>query len=133
MEKSIYIIEDDVNILYGLQAKFGSEGFKTFGNKGTEKIEDIVRQIRLARPNYIVLDLILPSVDGFDLLKEIKSDDKLASAPVFIFSNLSDKDTKDKCETLGAEHYFVKADFNIDEIITKIKKIIENREKTKLK
>jgi DNA-binding response OmpR family regulator len=132
MHKKILLIEDDVNILYGLQAKFSSEGFEVFTSQGIETIEDLRRIIKDYKINYIILDIILPKFDGFTVLHEIKADHAITKLPVFIFSNLSDKDTKEKCERLGAENFFVKEDFVLDDFVEKIKKIINNREKNKL-
>lgn len=132
MNKKILIIEDDVNILYGLQAKFSSEGFMVFTSQGVDSIEEIKRKIKDFGIDYIILDIVLPKLDGFMVLHEIKADSKTGNLPVFIFSNLSDKDTKEKCDRLGAEHFFVKKNFILDDFVKKIEKIITNREKNKL-
>jgi len=132
MSKRIFIIEDDVNVLYGLQAKFSSDGFAVFTSGGTEKMEELIQKIKSMEADYIILDIILPKVDGFEVLAKIKSDDNLAKLPVFVFTSLSDNDTKKKCETLGAAHVFVKNELMLDAFVEKVKKIISNREKVKL-
>jgi len=131
MNKKILVIEDDSNILAGLQAKFRVEGMEVLVNNGTETIEEIIERINKEKPNYIILDLMLPKIDGFELLRDIKSGGHGAKIPIFIFTNLTDKDSKEKCDTLGANYYFIKSDFNFDEFLEKIKKIISNLEKTK--
>ena len=126
MSKKILIVEDDINISTGLQAKFRIEGMEVMVNNGTEKIKDIIDNINTNKPNYIILDLLLPEIDGFDLLSAIKANAHSAKTPVFVFTNLTDRDTREQCEKLGANYYFSKNDFNIDEFVTKINKIIEN-------
>lgn len=129
MSKKIFIVEDDITLLSSLQAKFSVEGFDVIVHNGAGDVNDVVKLLKVSIPNFVILDLILPRIDGFELLGLIKANDVLAKIPVFIFSNLSDNDSKDKCQRLGAEQYFVKSEFNIDQFIEKIKKIIANKEK----
>jgi len=129
MDKKIFIIEDDANLLYGLQAKFSILGFDVRVNSGNISIEEVVDSIKKYKPDFVILDLILPKVSGFDILKKFKEDDDLANLLVFVFSNLSDQDSKGKGLDLGAKHYFVKEEFSIDEFVEKVVKIIENKNK----
>ena len=126
MAKKIFIIEDDANVLYGLQAKFSLEGFQVRTNSGNMEIQDLLVEIKKFRPDFIVFDLILPALDGFELLKVIKADEEISFLPIFIFTNLSDQDSKNRSLDLGVKHYFIKSDFNIDEFISKVKKMIIN-------
>lgn len=132
MDKKIFIIEDNVNFLYGLRAKFSSEGFAVFTANGNESLIELKRKITDSGAGYIILDIVLPKFDGFEVLHTLKADDHTSKIPVFIFSNLDDKDTREKCERLGAEHFFKKHEMMLDEFVQKIIKIINNREKTKL-
>jgi DNA-binding response OmpR family regulator len=127
MGKKIFIVEDDVILLSSLQAKFSVEGFSVVVHNGNSEINDILKLLRASKPDLIILDLILPKVDGFELLGNIKATDVINTIPVFVFSNLSDDDSKEKCQKLGADQYFVKSDFNLDQFIEKIKKIIANK------
>ena len=127
MGKKIFIVEDDVALLSSLQAKFSVEGFNVVVHNGASDINEIMKLMIASMPNLIILDLILPKVDGFELLRVIKANDTISAIPVFVFSNLSDDDSKEKCQKLGAEQYFVKSDFNLDQFIDKIKKIIANK------
>jgi len=121
-EKTILIIEDDT-FLQGLTAnKLQAEGFEvnTVSN-GNDALTEISTQ------NYdaIILDLMLPDVSGFDILKQIRSRETNNQVPVLIFSNLSDdKDIKMGLE-LGATDYLVKANFTLDELAEKVKKIFQ--------
>jgi len=128
MAKKIFIIEDDANLLYSLQAKLRIEGFEIEIDEGVNK-QEIMKKMQKASPDYILLDLVLPQIDGFEIIKLIKTDESLKNIPIFIFSNLSDNDSKTRSMELGAEQFFIKSEFSVDEIVTKIKNIIANKNK----
>lgn len=128
MAKKIFIIEDDANLLYGLQAKLRVEGFDVVADEGIDEIE-VTKKLKSSSPDYIILDLILPHIDGFEMIKKIKADEVLKNIPVFVFSNLSDNDSRTRSMDLGAEQFFIKNDFSVDEFVEKIKKIIINKTK----
>lgn len=127
--KKIFIIEDDANLLYSLLAKFRVEGFDVITDEGINKTE-IMEKIKVFRPDYIILDIILPKINGFQMLAEIKADQTISKIPIFIFTNLSDSDSRRKGKELGADFYLIKTELNIDEFVAKFKKIIGNKEKT---
>ncbi|MBA3047853.1 response regulator [Patescibacteria group bacterium] len=129
MSKKIFIIEDDINLLSGLQAKLRVDGFLVETSSGNCGINELVNNIKLSKPDYIILDLILPCLDGFEILKSVKSGKDLQGVPVFIFTNLSDEDTRSRSKKLGADYYFIKDDFMIDDFVLKFKKIISNKER----
>jgi DNA-binding response OmpR family regulator len=131
MQKKIYIVEDDANVLYGLQAKFSLSGFQVEINNGNTEIENLIDDIKKFKPDLIILDLILPNIDGFDVLKAIRSDQDISNLLVFVFTSLSDRDTRNRSVALGVNYYFLKNDINIDDLVIKVKKIIENVEKLK--
>ncbi len=128
MAKKIIIIEDEANLLYGLQSKFRVEGFEVITDEGSDKNEAL-EKIKTLKPDYIILDIILPRLNGFDLLAEIKANPEISKIPVCIFTNLSDTDSRRRSERLGAEFYFIKTDFNLDEFVETFKKVIANKEK----
>jgi len=127
-DKKILIIEDDANLLYGLQAKLRVEGFETITDEGADKTE-VLGKIKTLKPDYIILDIILPKINGFNLLSEIKADPAISKIPVFIFTNLSDNDSRQKGADLGADFYLIKSELNLDEFVAKFKKIIANKRK----
>jgi len=126
MNKKAYIIEDDANILHGLKANLGHEGFVVEVDQGQEERNTILNKAKLFKPDLIILDLVLSKIDGFELLRAIKADDDFNKIKVFIFTNHSGEDTKKRCEDLGANYYFLKSEFNIDEFAGKVKKIVNN-------
>ena len=127
MNKKVFIIEDDINILHSLNAKFNSHGISTLTENGHSKLYEVIHRIILEKPDFIILDLILPELDGFEILGKIKSEGEISSIPIFIFSDMSEDDVKSKCEMLGSDYYFLKQDFNIDQFVVKIFKILKNK------
>ena len=125
----IAIIEDNANLSAGLQAKFSLLNFTCRTFNGNKTIAETLHELRQEKPDYFILDLMLPKIDGFELIKAIRQDEFLKNAKIFIFTNLSDQDSKDRSEKLGADYYFVKSDYVIDEFIEKIYRIIKNQSK----
>lgn len=122
MSKKILIIEDD-SFLQGLEAtKLKKEGYEVItastGEEGMKKItEDGVE--------LILLDLVLPQFDGFEILGKIRDTDNIKKLPVIVFSNLSeDKDIK-KAEKLGSTDFMVKSNFTLDELVERINTILK--------
>lgn len=128
-KEKIYIIENDANVLYGLQAKLSMEGFVVEISDGADEMEHVLNLIRISKPDYIVLNLILPKIDGVAFLKALKSEDGIKLPCIFAFTNLSEKDDQKWIGILGADSYFIKNEFAIDSFAEKLKKIIENRKK----
>ncbi|MFZ4648151.1 MAG: response regulator [Patescibacteria group bacterium] len=128
MDKKIFIIEDDASILYGMESHFSSEGFETETSVGDEEVEDLITRIKDFETEYLILDLILPKVDGFEIVKKIKEDEELADLPIFIFTDLSDEDSKSRSLKLGVDYYFIKDEFETYEFAEKVVKIINNKE-----
>ncbi|OGF25530.1 hypothetical protein A2331_01535 [Candidatus Falkowbacteria bacterium RIFOXYB2_FULL_34_18] len=129
MKDKIFIIEDDVTILASLKAKFSVLGFETRTSFGDGDINIIRHNIVKFKPDFIILDLVLPQVSGFDILKMIKNDEHIyghLSTPVFVFADFSSDNIRRHCVDLGADYFFVKTDFIIDDFVTKVKKIIDN-------
>lgn len=129
MKKKVFIIEDDVNILYGLQAKFGLAGMESQACGINDSSREIINDLHKFKPDLIILDMILPNADGFEILKAIRKEEDLKGTTAFIFTNLSDRDSKERSSQLGYNNYFSKSDLNVDQFIEKVLKIIANKSK----
>lgn len=120
--KKVLIIEDD-SFLQGLEAsKLKKDNYEIMaastGEEGMDKINE-------PGIDLILLDLILPKFDGFEILKKVRETEALKNVPVIVFSNLSeDKDIK-KAEELGATDFMVKSNFTLDELVDHINKILK--------
>lgn len=122
VKKTILIIEDD-NFLQGLEAKkLEKEGYHVLtASNGAETFKIMEGGVEL---DLILLDLLLPEVDGFTILKRIREDEKLGEIPVIIFSNMSEESDVEKATKLGISEFMVKSNFTLDELATKIRLLI---------
>ena len=127
--KRIFIIEDDANLLYGLESEFTAGELEVETSEGDEEPDELMSRLRDFAPDYIVLDLILPKIDGFEIIKRIKSDEELSDKQVFIFTDLSDEDSRQRSLQLGADYVFFKEEFDTFQFAEKVKKIVANQEK----
>ena len=128
--KKIFIIEDDANLLYGLESQFSADEFEVETATGDEEIEELMNSLRDFEPDHIILDLILPKIDGFEIIKKLKSDDELNDKQIFIFTDLSDEDSRQRSLQLGADYVFFKEEFDTFEFVEKVKRIIATSEKS---
>ena len=116
-------MEDDSFLLQMYSTKLAMEGFKVMGAVDGEKA---VRAAKKNLPDLIMLDLILPKKDGFEVLAELKGDPQTKTIPVVVLTNLGQKSDIDRCTRLGAVDYLIKAHFIPSEVIAKIKRILES-------
>lgn len=116
--QKILIVEDD-EFLRSLTAKrLEKEGYNlAIAVDGEEAV--VVAQNE--KPNLILLDLLLPKINGFEALEKIRSIDSLKSVPVVVFSNLGQKEDIEKAQGLGANDFLIKANFTLDDVVNKVK------------
>ena len=120
--KKVLIIEDD-SFLQGLEAsKLEKESYKVITASSGE---EAMKKIYEPDIDVILLDLILPDFDGFEILKKIKTTENLKKIPVVVFSNLSEESAIKKSQELGAIDFMVKSNFTLDELIKRIKTLIK--------
>jgi DNA-binding response OmpR family regulator len=117
----ILIIEDDRYISKMYQLKLSLEGYEVQvaenGKQGVDKIKEMM-------PNIILLDILMPELDGFEVLKIVKADELTKDIPVLIMSNLGQEDHIQKGMQLGAVGYIVKSQYTPSNVVGKIKEII---------
>lgn len=122
MAQKILIIEDDKFLRELIAQKIAKERYEVSeavdGEEGAKKIKE-------EKPDLVLLDLILPGIDGFGVLSRMKEDPTLSRIPVIILSNLGQKEDVEKGLKLGAVDYLIKAHFTLGEIIEKIKNILK--------
>jgi len=114
----IVLVEDDQFLSKILILRLVEEGFDVvLADNG----QDAAGVIKKENPNIVLLDLLLPKKNGFEVLEEIKLDAKINQIPVIILSNLGQQTDINKGLKLGAIDYLVKANFGIKDIVSKIK------------
>ncbi len=117
----ILIIEDDKFLRELITRKLTSENFDIVeavdGESGLKTLKE-------QKPDLVLLDLILPGIDGFEVLTKAKDDAMLALIPVIILSNLGQREDVERGLKLGAVDYLVKAHFTPNEIVEKVKQAL---------
>lgn len=121
MAKKILIIEDD-DFFRELVRK------KLLSNKDFEIIEAIdgekgIQAMKEKKPDMVLLDLLLPNVDGFEVLSKAKADSDISNIPIIILSNLGQQEDIEKALKLGANDYLIKSQFDINQIVDKIRNV----------
>lgn len=120
--KTVLVVEDDQFLRDLIVRKLDEEGLTTLqaidGEEG-------LRLVREKKPAIVLLDLILPGIDGFEVLARLKTDSSVVNIPVVILSNLGQKDDIDRGLKLGATDYLIKAHFTPGEIVQKVKDILQ--------
>lgn len=122
MPKKILFIEDEEALQKSLTKVLEIEGFNVISAyDGQSGIETVEKEM----PDLILLDLILPKIDGFEVLKRIKTTPATKEIPVIILTNLEQIQSVDKLIEYGPLNYLVKANYNLDEIVEKIKEVLK--------
>lgn len=121
--KKVLIIEDDAtlrNVLVefmkeeGIDASFASDG------------EDGLKKVKEIKPDLVLLDIILPKKDGYEVMKEIRGDVLTKNIPIILLTNLGGLNDIEKALAMGATTYLVKGDYQVKEIIEKIKEVLNS-------
>ena len=117
MAIKVLLIEDDIFLKKVIKRKLLKEGYKILealdGREGINKIKG-------EKPDLVLLDLVLPEMNGFEVLSQIKKDKTLAKIPVIILSNLGEEEDIKKGLEMGAVDYLIKAKFTPGEIMERI-------------
>ena len=120
--KKILIIEDDENLTYLLKEALKKESFAVLtAADGKEGLKIALEE----RPALILLDIILPQLDGLTMLQQLRANKKGVDIPVIILSNLSDAEEVSRAMESRAYDFLVKADWNINDVVEKVKKRVE--------
>ena len=127
---TILLIEDDPFLSSVLRMKLEKESFKVIrAADGDEALNFLTEQG--IKPDLILLDLILPKKNGFEVLETIRQDPLLEKLPVIIISNLGQPSDIERGKALGVIEYFVKARLSIEELVNKVKKEVKTTEQQK--
>ena len=122
VKNTVLVVEDERAMTQALADKCTLEGFGVLTAKdGEEGLEVALRE----HPDIILLDIIMPKMDGITMLKKLRRDEWGKKAKVIILSNLSDEDRVSDAIEQGTYDYLVKADWKLDDIITRIRKRLQ--------
>jgi DNA-binding response OmpR family regulator len=123
MAKKILVIEDEATLQKALVEILEQSGYDMLSALDGERGWDIAKEVV---PDLILLDIILPKMDGFDVLRNLKADAKTMKIPVVILTNLGDITNIQKALELGANTYLVKADFHLDDVLKKVEETLNS-------
>jgi DNA-binding response OmpR family regulator len=119
--KKVLLIEDDTFLVEIYKKKFEENGFSfesaSDGDEGLRKLKD-------NKPDVLLLDIVLPNFDGWEIIRKVKKDEQFKDLKTVILSNLGQKGEVEKGIELGASKYLIKAHYTPTEVVEEVKKIM---------
>lgn len=117
MAKTILIVEDELTMQRALKNKLEQAGYVIrAAADGNEALADMQK----VSPDLVLLDLIMPKLDGISVLRQMKGDERLKNIPVVILTNLSSGDKVAEAMQLGTFDFLVKANYSLDDVLKKV-------------
>jgi CheY-like chemotaxis protein len=121
-KKVILLVEDDAFVGDIYQTKLGQMGYIVqVAENGLEAMKLVGRKA----PDLILLDIVMPYMDGIEVLKKLKEKDEWKSIPVVLLTNLSEKEKVEEGLSLGAKDYLIKSHFTPSEVVEKVKTLLK--------
>ena len=121
-KKKVMWVEDDSFLGDIIARKLSKQDYiLIYARNGEEALSMVEEKM----PDIILLDILLPGINGFELLKKFKENPKIKNIPVVLLSNLGQKSDIENGKDLGAERYLIKATLSLDEIIVQVKEVLE--------
>ena len=120
-KKKVLVVEDDATLRQALTEFLEADEFSVVSATDGEEAINLTKN---NNPDIILLDIILPKKDGFDVIREIKADDSIKDIPIVLLTNLGSLSDIEKALALGATTYLVKGDYQLKEVVDKIKEIL---------
>ncbi|MFZ2192787.1 MAG: response regulator transcription factor [Candidatus Moraniibacteriota bacterium] len=117
----IAIVDDDPMISDIYQKKFSDQGFEVYLASSGEQILEMAKKQKI---DVILLDLLIPKMDGFEVIKNLRNGSYDSEIKIIVSSNLSDDENQKKAIKLGADGFVIKAQFTPSQLVDEIKKII---------
>lgn len=122
----LLLIEDDITLVKMYQRKFESDGFEVaVAYDGLEGLEKASKE----KPDLILLDIMLPKLDGLALFKKMRSQPTTFNTPVILLTNFGQEDAVFECFKLGAVDYLVKADVTPQQVVQKVESFLAEEKK----
>jgi CheY-like chemotaxis protein len=117
MAKTVLIVEDEPSMQRALKSKLEHGGYDV---QAASDGEEAVTILKTVVPDLVLLDLIMPKIDGISVLRQMKEDDRLRPVPVVILTNLSSGDKVAEAMALGTFDFLVKANYSLDDVLKKV-------------
>jgi CheY-like chemotaxis protein len=119
--KTILFIEDEDPIRTVLSKRMRKEGYKVL--EATDGKEGI-KQLEKNKVDLLLLDILMPVMDGYEFLSLWKGNEKFSKVPVLVVSNLNDKDSIEKARAFNIVDYVTKANLDLEEVVDKVNEIV---------
>ena len=127
-QQKVLIVEDDAFLINIYSTKFEGEGYTVFvAENGEEGLKKAFKE----KPDIILLDILMPKLNGFGFLEKIKVEKEFNEIPIILLTNLSQNKDIEKGLAMGANDYLVKAHFMPSEIVEKVENILRKKDKSK--
>ena len=124
-KKKILIVDDDKFLLDMYALKFSQNNFEVHtATNGVQALEKLSGELK---PEIILMDLTMPDMDGFEMLEKMATGNLSPGSVKIILSNNGEQSDMDKCKSLGASGYIVKASSTPAEVIEEVKKILDQK------
>jgi CheY-like chemotaxis protein len=117
MAKTVLIVEDEPSMQRALKSKLEHGGYEV---QTASDGEEAVTILKTVAPDLVLLDLIMPKIDGISVLRKMKDDERLRPVPVIILTNLSSGDKVAEAMALGTFDFLVKANYSLDDVFKKV-------------
>lgn len=123
-KKKILLIEDDTFLSEMYQLKFKAEGFDAVvANDGLLGLE----MVKKYKPDIIILDIVLPKMDGWSFLAKLRADFTQPTPPVILLTNLGQSNDVKRGMSMGVVDYLIKAHFTPNEVVHRIKQVLKKQ------
>ncbi len=123
MKKKILIIEDEKILAEMYYDKFLSSGYNVIL---AQTAEEGIEEARKEKPDLILLDILLPRMNGIDFVEAFKKEKDIINAPIVAFSNYDDPETKKRAAELGVKDYLIKTNYTPEEIVNKVRSYLKD-------
>ena len=121
-QKMILIVEDDDNLASVYETRLQAEGFAT---KRVPNGEDALAAALAAKPDLILLDVMMPKVSGFDVLDILRNTPETQGVKIIMLTALSQDSDREKAEALGVDDYLIKSQVVIADVVERIRERLE--------
>lgn len=122
--ETILLAEDDRFVSDIYRRKLDMDGYTVlFAPDGREALKILENNI----PDLVLLDIMMPVIDGMEVLQTMKGDERLKNIPVVMLTNLAEKDNIERSVSMGASGYVIKAHFTPSEVVQKIREVLDKQ------
>ena len=127
--QKILVAEDDQLVSNSLCQALTEAGYEAHASYDGE---DALVKVKELNPSIVLLDIMMPKLDGLSVLWELKANDKTSQMPVVVLTNIADVDTISKIIQGGANDYLLKSEQSVEQVVNKIKEVLGRLEAAKL-